>query len=297
MTANRRTAAQMTLAYDGPALADHSMDAATLGNALVQLAAATVAAREAIDPGSETSLTVDATRPGSFDIILTLTHTWHTVVDALIGDDTTAIANATGIAGAIIGAIGLIRHRARHGTPERTTPAPDGGMTVAWADGTTITATGDALRLMTDPAFVKGVKGITAPVDGAGVTDMTIAGDSETERIDAADAEAIATYDPESMQETAGDVTKIIQVLDLSFRRNGKWRVTDGTMPPCFVAMEDAAFSARMDDGEEFSKGDVLKAVMRVRRGIGRDGVMYERWDAITKVIEHRHAGRQTPLF
>lgn len=92
-------------------------------------------------------------------------------------------------------------------------------------------------------------------------------------------------------------VEMVVQALDLSFRDDGKWRVTDGIKTQ-FVRLEDEAFIKRINDGEEsFRKGDIYKVLMRVEKGFDEDRRLTVRYVAVEEVKEHRTVAEQQSLF
>ena len=83
---------EFAIAYDGPALANHTMDVQALGPALLAIGDMCREAHRVIngDDGAEVKVHVKATSEGCFDIVLELIQTYNVVADLVRDEDVSA---------------------------------------------------------------------------------------------------------------------------------------------------------------------------------------------------------------
>lgn len=82
-------------------------------------------------------------------------------------------------------------------------------------------------------------------------------------------------------------------IESLSFKEGNKWRMWNGG-ESLLYAMEDEEFSARVNEGEAFRKGDILECDVRVTQTKSNGGLKIQR--AIVKVYDHKVASEQSTL-
>jgi hypothetical protein len=89
-------------------------------------------------------------------------------------------------------------------------------------------------------------------------------------------------------------VTRMGLVIEtLSFKDGNKWRMWNGA-DSLMYAMEDNDFSARVNSGEAFRKGDILICDVRVKQTKANGALKLSR--AIIKVHDHKFGPEQPPL-
>jgi hypothetical protein len=102
---------------------------------------------------------------------------------------------------------------------------------------------------------------------------------------------------PEIPEEILVETTRraAFSIISLAFKEENKWRLYDGnTQINALIEHED--FQQRVDSNQiAFAKGDILLCDVRVRQKQTSHGLSTEY--AVEKVIEHRPALRQLPLF
>ena len=296
------TMSKFTVKYDGEALRTHEMDVKQLAPALLAVSKAFDRTQEHAAPGSRVALKAKATREGSFNIDLIL-YVVNEIEDIFTGNHMNAVVNAATIGGIFIGAVKYAKHIISHGgNPKETKDAGTdaNGIKLSEAtfpDGTKLITSEISMELLRDEEFLKSLKASTAPALADGLDSVTFDSDGDAETVDAETADGIAGYSPvEAVVETSA-VEMVVQALDLSFRDDGKWRVTDGIKTQ-FVRLEDEAFIKRINDGEEsFRKGDIYKVLMRVEKGFDEDRRLTVRYVAVEEVKEHRRVAEQQSLF
>lgn len=101
---------------------------------------------------------------------------------------------------------------------------------------------------------------------------------------------------PPSPREELADSTSetAVEVLSPSFVDGNKWRVAQNGQQ-FWLAISDAEFLHRIDNGERFGKGDYLIVDMRVRAYRTDEGLMADR-EAV-RVIKHIPREKQANLF
>ena len=96
----------------------------------------------------------------------------------------------------------------------------------------------------------------------------------------------------DDISDTIRDIN--LQIINLSFKEDNKWRVTDGDVS-FSVTIEDASFLNRIANSEiAFSKGDFLVCSIREKQTSTSNGLKMER--SIVEVKDHRSATRQSKL-
>ncbi|MBF2760536.1 MAG: hypothetical protein ISN28_09750 [Ectothiorhodospiraceae bacterium AqS1] len=109
--------------------------------------------------------------------------------------------------------------------------------------------------------------------------------------------EDIEYFENKESDENLLDTTREInlQIINLSFKENNQWRVTDGDAS-FNVAIEDVDFLDRIASNDiSFSKGDFLNCLVREKQMRNSDGLKIKR--SIIKVKGHQPANRQSKLL
>ena len=155
-------------------------------------------------------------------------------------------------------------------------------------------ASAEALK---NPELIKAIKGVIAPTLDDGVDLVQFQSGVHDETVNTEEADAISHYDPEEKERTEDTVEIVIQALDVSFRENGKWRITDGIKTQ-FVTLADEQFKKRVLDGEEAMRAnDIYRVDMRVEKALDENNRLTTRYVSIDKVHEPRGVGEQPTLF
>lgn len=90
--------------------------------------------------------------------------------------------------------------------------------------------------------------------------------------------------------------TEKLQILNLPFQEDNKWRFTDG-LNNFFSSMKDNDFLQKINNNEiSFSKSDILEAEIHKRLWIDTEGKMKAEFQ-ILKVLSHRSAAGQLRLL
>lgn len=287
--------------YDGEALRSHEMDVKQLAPALLSLAKAFDVMQKDVAPEARVHLNAQATREGSFTIDLLL-HFANEAKDLLAGPEVTAVVNASGLMAIYFGAVRLVKRFADHVTPAKVEDAgrDENGLDlvdITFPDGSKMRELKASVKALKTPEFVNAIKGVIAPTLEDGIDLVQFQSAMRAETVDTEEADAISHYDPEEKDRTEDTVEIVIQALDVSFRENGKWRITDGIKTQ-FVTLADEQFKKRVLDGEEAMRAnDIYRVDMQVEKALDENNRLTTRYVSIMKVHEHRGVGEQPTLF
>jgi hypothetical protein len=165
--------------------------------------------------------------------------------------------------------------------------APDPGrVRLTLDDGTTIDVPTETAVLYRRSEVRRTVRQVVAPLENEGVESVEFYRASETSlRIERAD---LSAFDVVTEAEPLGEdtLTMHVAIASVAFKERNKWRITDGAGGTYWATMEDAAFLARVDRGEEaFRKGDMLRCRIRISQSRDEEGLHTEY--TILEVLDH----------
>lgn len=299
---NSENSANFTVKYDGIALQSHEMDVKQLAPALLALSQAFEKIQAYTAPNCVISLKAKATREGSFNIDL-IASVANSIVDLFSSNPVNAVVNASAIVGVFLGTVKAVKHVLYKGDPVKQTPDKTDERTglecvkLEFPDGTKLTTYKASVELLTNEEYLKTLKTTVDPAMSDGVDSVTFSDDYCAETVDSEDAYEISQYSSVSTKTEKSIVEMVVQALDISFRDGGKWRITDGVKTQ-FVQVEDMDFIKRLNDGKEsFRKNDIYKVAMLISKSIDNNGMLTTQYVSIKRVLEHRTASSQPPLF
>lgn len=284
-----------TVAYDGPALADHSIDVRDLAMSVIAVSDAFHRAQAILDPGSEqVAVRVKAHKEGSFEIVMLLVEWGESAMDVLLGRPVQSILSLSGLTGAVLGSVAAVKSL-RGRRIERAREIEPGLTEVQVEDGETIVIPSPQLQLVRDMDFRKAVSEIAKPLGREGVDELRIV--DRRVRIEARE-EDLASFAPptlpveEDLNTSHRDT--LLQPVGVEFDGR-KWRFTEGGAA-LSAAVEDPAFRDRIERGESaFKASDLLKVRLRSRQYRDRAGALRVE-HAIEEVLDHIDGGRQIPI-
>ena len=290
--------AHLNVAYDGPALADGSMNVRDLAPAMMAVGGFFDAANRIANGGNASvRVNVRATSAGSFEVSFE-------VVQALqaadvFGEDVRdflTTANAlkallVGGGGVTAGIIALVKWlRGRRPQVKRINEQ----LYTFTVDGETYEVPLELLRLYQDAGIRRNLQDMVKPVKEPEIDRVMLREAGRTvQEVTKDDVEA---FDVPEYEDLILDETRryAFSIVSLAFKQNNKWRLTDG-QNTFSVQMNDEAFQRRVDDNDvAFAKGDVLVCDLRTIQWQVEDGVKSEY--EVVQVVAHRQA-RQLSLF
>ena len=274
------TTASFDMVFDGPALADGSIDVRHLGNSMIAIGSLFTEVNRLTNGSSATvKVNVSALSRGSFVVDFTVVHDVTIAMDLTLDADSlkTLIFGAGG-AGGVGGVGGLIwflkalrgrRHRVRENR---------GDVVVAEVEGETYTVRTE-IHQVSNSGLVRGIiRDLVAPLRAKGVDRLAFRENGRAvEEITPDDA---ASFEYEGDAALLSDVvsTKHFNIVSLTFKEKNLWRLSDGaSVIP--VKIRDEDFLERVNKNEiAFAKGDRLVVELRTvqRQGLEKIRTEYE---------------------
>jgi hypothetical protein len=287
---NRQT--QLDIIYEGPAVADGSMNVKDLAPAMLAIGTLFETANT-ISNGQLASINIKvrATSPGSFHILYEVIQTSQAIAPNLLATATEIrdwLIGGIAIGGGIFAVIKWTRGR----KPKLTQINKE--LYTLTIDGEIYEIPLALLRLYQDGSIRQSIANIVRPVKEEGIDSLKIQSDNLL--LQEVKKEESEFFDLPETQELLLDETRrqAFSITTLSFKEDNKWRLTDG-QSTFLVAMKDVAFQRRVDNNEvSFAKGDVLLCDLRTIQWQVQSGVRTEY--EVVKVIKHTPA-RQLSLF
>ncbi len=296
---NEQSQAQLDMVYDGPALADGSMNVRDLAPAMMAVGGFFEAANRVTNGGrASVSVNVCATSAGSFHIAFEVVQNVQAVglLQADIGD---ILATANSLKGLLIGggpglAIGIIYliKWLRGRKPQVTRINED--VYRLTVDGETYEVPMELLRLYQEASIRRNIEDMVKPVRESGIDRFMLRESGRT--VQEVTKDDLDAFDVPEYQDLILDEVRryAFSIVSLVFKEDNKWRLNDG-QNTFSVLMKDAAFQHRVDNNEiAFAKGDVLICDLRTIQWQVEDGVRSEY--EVIRVVAHRPA-RQLYLF
>ncbi|HEY4292181.1 hypothetical protein [Luteibacter sp.] len=296
---------EFRLTYDGPALENHEMDPRELAPALLAMADLLEAsARVLYGDRAKISVNVKGSfETGSFNIDFVAGVQWlKSIRDIFAGPETTAIANATAILGAlgIIGKRGLLPLlkwlRSRSITRIETIDPESGSSKVRiYVEDEFYDVEKGTVDLLRDVGVRKATEQVLAPLEKPGISVVAL-GQGVTVNVTVQDTERAAFVAPQAQEELIIDDIRdmAFSIVSLAFKEDNKWRLSDGASTISAI-ISDTTFLHAVDDNiASFSKGDSLVCRVRVRQWQTAHGTRTEY--EVVEVKKHLRAVRQIQL-
>lgn len=304
-----KMAEKLTIAFDGEALKDGTIDVRDLAPALLALGDLFKAANQTLnDDRAEVSVRIRATRDGSFELGLDVVVSLARQVAAFFaGPEVSGAINLITVLG--FGAFAVknardgviqVMKRLRGRKPEQVIENIDGTVTLV-VEREQIIVTREVVRVIENAAARDAVRNFVAPLRRDGIDTIEVrspdmSGEREVlvtkEELPALQAEFAPTETPEPMTLTS-EHKAVLKVASVNFQ-DGKWKFSEGEQT-FWATVDDGAFQVRVDRGESFAKYDSLVCTVRRTQTQGADGKMTTEY-AITRVEQHRKAAQQQEL-
>ena len=294
---NHNDQAQLDMIYDGPALADGSMNVRDLGPALMAVGSFFEAANRATN-GERASISVNvrATSAGSFHILFEVVQSLQ-MSNVLGSEFSDLITTANTLKALLVGGPGLLGIftviKKLRGRRLQAKKINEGLYSLTIGDESYEVPI-ELLRLYQDASVRQNLRDIIKPVSQPGVDSFAIGeGGNVVEEISKED---LKSFEPPEINALILDEVRqyAFSIVSLTFKEGNRWRLTDG-QNTFSVQVNDEAFLRKVDANQvSFSKGDVLLCRLRIQQWQVEDGVRSEY--QLVEVVNHRSAS-QLPLF
>lgn len=289
--------ATFTLAYDGPALSDGTMDVRDLAPALLAVGQLFDAANSVLnDDATTVTIQVKATGRGSFEVYFQIAQSLHEqLVHLLNSEEVIAAINLKElILGGAFGLIWLIRRLKGRNLP-KVEKLSESHVRIT-VEGESFDVPLQLLRLYQDIAVRDAAeKLISQPLQKEGIDTFEVR-ENNKPVVTVKKDEAKYFKSPELLDEVLIEETRrtAYSILSLAFKEDNKWRLYDGVSSiPALI--EDHDFLKRVDANQiAFAKGDILICDVLIVQKRTKEGLKAEYF--IKKVIEHKTAMRQIPF-
>lgn len=296
--------ASFTIAYDGPALRDHSMDVRALAPALMGFGQLIDAANSALHNNAPpTKIHVKALEAGSFQISFEIIQSFYEqVVTLFSGPDASAAANLLGILGVAVkdaaapclGLIGLIKWL-KGRSPDKVHDLGNDMIRIQLgAESVDIPL--NIMRVLRDVPVREALQRvIEEPLKQEGIDTFEVRDSGET-ILSIDSKESVWFSKPSLPDDVLIDIRKkgAFSILSLAFKEDNKWRLHDGAST-ISATIADEEFIRRVDTSEvSFSKGDVLICEVHFVQRRTDAGLKNEY--TVERVIDHIPSARQIPL-
>ena len=297
MTTPNSTQAHLNAVYEGPSLADGSMNVRDLAPALMAVGSFfDEANRIANGDHASISVNVQATSPGSFEIAFEVIQNVGATntLQAGVGDFISTAADLKvlliGSGAATAGIIWLIK------TLRGRTPHVEKINTELYkltVDDETYEVPLRLLRLYRETSIHRNIEDMVKPLNEFGIDKFSFREKGRTvQEVTESDVPAFAV--PDSREKIVDEMSRrALSIVSVVFKEDNKWRLSDGNNV-FSVTISDVQFLEQIDKGAvSFSKKDILVCEMRTVQWKTNSGLLtdYE----VVKIIEHRQV-RQLPL-
>jgi hypothetical protein len=291
--------AEFAVRYDGPALTDGRMPVRDLAPALLALGELFTEASLVAYPDREpVSLNIRATKEGSFlvDLAVHSPDAWDRLIQLLSGQAVTALANLqTILFGAATGSLLWLIKEIRGRKIASKEPLPSGLVRLTLVDGIVIEGMPEAVVLYERQSARESAREVVGPLHRPGLERLTFSRSDNQVALTIGEGDLPAFEAPEVAEDILLDREDeaVLAVATVSFAEGYKWRFSEGDNT-FTAAIEDAAFRRRIDAGEPFRKGDMLRVKLHVVQAQRGNKLQVER--AVTEVLEHYPRQLQTQI-
>lgn len=261
------------LAYDGPALADGRMEVRDLAPALLSLADLFRQANAVTFPEAPpVTLEIRAQDRGSFvvDLALVQPEFVDEAIRWLTSQQVTALLHLRELViggGAVVGGVFWLIKKAR-GRRITDRDSSDAGMVrIHFSDGEMLEVPWDVLTLYDKVTIRRRAREVVEPVRREGIEAVRFYREEDREVTFEATSDDVDAFEVVEQEERLleQETEMVASIASAAFVEGNKWRLSDGERS-FWAAIEDPGFLDRIDAGEPFRKGDMLRCRMRVEQ-------------------------------
>ncbi len=300
MQSQESTAAEFGLVYEGDALSENTMDVRDLAPSLLALGELFSRANSLLNGEDTTvSLKVQATKPGSFELLLVLAQVYQNTTQFLTSDLVTSAANLKSLI------VGMPKPNAAtlFSTVKKLKgQKPD--VVHQDADGVTLRAgtvevhvPTKVFKLLNDNEIKRLSQAVVEPLYKTGIDTIVIKDRGKVvESVNKQDAPSFTSANISEGPTTENIIpTLALKLISPTFDlRRSKWKLNDGGGSKWYLITDDKFLDEVREHKRRFGMGDYLICRVKTVQRITDEGLEIER--TILRVLEQRKAGEQLPL-
>jgi hypothetical protein len=285
--------AEFSLSYDGPALADGRMEVRELAPSLLALGEMLQEANATTFPAAPpVALEIRAFGRGSFDVVLNLAQQAEQLAGGIIAFFNLPVHTALNNLVVEVALVIAVLKRGQQIVNRE--PVGPGVTRLTFANGTTLEIPSAVVELLAKEAVRRYARDVVNPLRRPGVERLRIQpADQEAVVVEKGDVDAFDAQLLEEQPLVDQETEMALSITTLSFQEKNKWRLSDG-QSTFYAAIEDENFLKRIDAGEPFAKGDILRCRVRIRQW-RTDGSLRAEY-TVTQVLQHIPRTQVLPL-
>jgi hypothetical protein len=282
-----------SVSYEGSAFANRTMEIRELAPALLALGQAFDRANFLLNGDkARVTLSIRATQPGSFEILLFLEQLLDGAGDILSGEFLTSAATITDLVVGIptIGCSLFKIFKELRGKKPNITDDRGGGVLFE-ADNVKISISSEVARLYSDRHIREQVEAFVRPLSKEGVERIVFKREqSEINSIQRDEIQYFKSEDGDSNITEYIIPRQRLQIDSLTFK-DGKWRLGDGANTHWY-AMKDHKFIDEVQQGKRFGKDDILVCEVLLTQRLEDTGKLRLEY-SVQRVLEHIISAQQ----
>jgi hypothetical protein len=169
-----------------------------------------------------------------------------------------------------------------------------GTIRITAEDGASIEIPADVLKLHQNLSVRRNVRQVVEPITREGVESVRFVRDEETVvSVEADEIGAFEVPEPADIPLVQQEREMVVEIVAPAFPEGNKWRLSDG-QTSFYASIEDEGFMQRVESGEPFRKGDMLRTRMEIAQWRHADALHTEY--CVLEVLEHIRRGVQLRL-
>jgi hypothetical protein len=230
-------------------------------------------------------------------MVINASDAWEQVMNMLTAKGSTALTNLEGLvfgaSGIGIGLYKVIKSVKQRKITKIEAAADPDMMKIIFDDDTILEAPAGTVKIYRNPAARRAARDSVAPAKRDGINRVEFRPASPDIEPLAVEGDEVDDFDlPTGTEEDelVDDVREAVVSLVKTDFADGRWRVNDGTAT-FGIDMEDQGFKERIEHGEPFRKGDLLRCRIRTIQST-KDGKLQNEY-RLLEVIDHIKGGEQ----